>query len=47
MEQFLAGVVANGFIQTSTNNNLKYREAYDLMNKDRDERFQLDRVKEP
>ncbi len=47
MDQLLAGKIPKGFVQTGTNFDLRYREVYDLMNVDRDERFSLDRVKEP
>ncbi len=46
-EEFLAGELSKGFILTSTSNNLVLREIYNLMDINKDERFHLDRVKEP
>ncbi len=45
-KQFLAGNLSVGFVQMATDNDLIVREVYELTDKDRDERFHLDVVKE-
>ncbi len=44
--KLLSGELSRGFILTSSNNDLQVREAYQLGEAGRDERFNLDMIKE-
>ncbi len=47
MEKLLNGGLPNGFILSDSNSVFRFQELYQLLDEDRDERFHVDRIKEP
>ncbi len=47
LEKLLNGELPNGYIIAASNSVFRFQELYQLLDKDRDERFHVDRIKEP